>query len=379
MTDAARLVKFLDQKILASSGVDSLEEIIKMFLIKLFDEIRNDNKYFKDAKFDNTNKTLLIASKEYPGIVAEKKFLLDEKVLHNCLAEVSKVTLFKESSEAFDTAIEYLLPHAHRGSRGQFMTPRHICQEVIKLLAPKVGESFLDPACGSGGFLEHAILFQSPKSRSEYANKRIHGSDYDEKMTRLARLTCLKNSKTDGNIRVENSLSKEDRENFYDIVVSNPPYGGKITDSEVLKSFSLSKDSKGKTKQTDKHILFLEKCIRLAKPGGKICIILPQGILNNARMERVHAYIFKTCRVIGVISLPQSTFMPHTNVKTSILVLKKWKGKNLEDYNVFMNISKKSGKDKKGKLIVKNNKIDHDFDNIQEKFKIFIKEEKLSW
>lgn len=379
MTDITQIVKSLDQKILASSGVDSLEEIIKIFLIKLFDEIKNDNKYFKARQFETANEILLKASKEYPGITMGSKFLIDKKVLSDCLTEISHVTLFKESSKVFDTAIECLLPHVHRGSRGQFMTPRHLCTEMVKLLAPKVDESFLDPACGSGGFLEHAILFQSPSSRIKYTKDYIHGSDYDERMTRLARLVCLKNAKTEGNITVENSLSKKGNESVYDIIATNPPYGGKITDPEVLQVYELSKDKKGNTKPTDKHVLFLEKCVRLAKPGGKICIIVPQGVHNNARMEKVHSHIFKTCRLVGVISLSQNTFMPHTNVKTSILILKKWEGKEEDDYKVFMEISHKSGKDKKGKLLFKGEKIDHDFDRIQKEFRFFLREEKIDW
>ena len=379
MTNTTQIVNSLDQKILADSGVDSLEEILKIFLLKLFDEIKNNNRYFQARKFDNANKMLQVATKEYPNITLSNKFLLSDKVLEECLNEISHLNLFNEGSDTFDAAIEHLLPHVHRGNRGQFMTPRYICREIINFLSPKMTDSLFDPACGSGGFLEHAILFQNKENRTNYTLKRIHGSDYDEKMTRLTRLSCLKNAKLEGDIKTENSLKKNTNKNLHDITVSNPPYGGKITDIDTLNKFELSKNKQGIPKPTDKHILFIEKCITSTNQGGKICIILPQGVLNNSRMEKVHEYIYKTCRVIGVVSLPQNTFMPHTNVKTSILILKKWDKDFKEDYRVFLDISQKSGKDKKGRILYKNKMIDHDLNEILKKLKIFLTNEKIDW
>ncbi|PIT88965.1 MAG: hypothetical protein COU27_02850 [Candidatus Levybacteria bacterium CG10_big_fil_rev_8_21_14_0_10_36_7] len=373
-----QIIKRLDQKILSTSGVDSYEEIIKILLIKLYAEIENNNRLFNTQDAEELNVFLKKADKKWPKVIKDTKFQISQSLLKECLAEVENINIFQQDASIFDSAIEYLLPHTHRGTRGQFMTPRHVVREIIEMLSPKNDEKIIDPACGSGGFLEYAILFQK-NNRKEYTEKNVFGADYDERMTRIARLITLKISGTEANISSTNSLNNIKYNNKFDIVVSNPPYGGLVSDENILKKFNISKNSKGEVQKTFRHTLFIEKCISSAKPGGRIALVLPQGVLNNTRMKKARDMMLANCRLVAVISLPQSTFMPHTNVKTSIVILEKWEGKVKKNYKVFMAISEKSGKDKKGKIILKNNNVDHDLKDIRKKFNTFRKKEDISW
>ena len=100
-------------------------------------------------------------------------------------------------------------------------------------------------------------------------------------------------------------------------------------------------------------MLFIEKCIRLVKPGGRIAIVLPQGNLNNPTSEFLRNFIFDHCRLLGCVGLQENTFRPITPTKTSVVLLQKWrseKEKN-DDYNIFMADSEKPGKDNSGNYI----------------------------
>lgn len=377
--DLVKIIKKLDHTILANTGIDSLDEILKLLLVKLYDEKHKNelNLQEEDAEVVYKKTSKLLKKAQNKWIEAHKEeILLTPQVLKVCMKELSSVEIFKTDMEIFDAAIEHLLPHTFRGNRGQFFTPRHVIKEIISMLAPRADESILDPACGSGGFLEYAILHQGKKE--DYAKKKVHGADYDTRLAKVARLTTLVASNTQVNIRCLNTISDQSLMGEFDIVICNPPYAGKITDQKVLEKFELAKNGKGKIAVTPRHILFLEKIIKATTPGGRIAVIMPQGVLNNTGMEKVHQFIFQNTRICAVVSLPQNTFMPHTNTKTSILILQKWKTKKLSDYPIFMAVSKKIGKDRKGKVVKKNGKIDHDLMRITQCFQKF-KKNKLNF
>ncbi|HLW80237.1 MAG TPA: N-6 DNA methylase, partial [Terriglobia bacterium] len=96
-----------------------------------------------------------------------------------------------------------------------------------------------------------------------------------------------------------------------------------------------------------RDILFVERCLDLLKPGGRIAIVLPQGNLNNLGTRALRAYIATRARLLAVVGLHVNTFKPFTGTKTSVLLLQKWgglAGEQLKDYSVFLATSERSGK-----------------------------------
>ena len=272
---------------------------------------------------------------------------------------------------------------------------------AIKMLNPKVDEYIIDPACGSGGFLLHTMYWiwdkylveALKKGRTDYANQYLFGFDFDDNMRRISQALMLIAGdgkhhifKRDGldardwrteqadearvaikrnNLLAEFKNPAEDEENKktfrylnFDVLLTNPPFAGEITDSGLLRQYEFAK-KKGKLKlRMERHLLFIERSLDTLKPGGRLAIVLPQGVLNNTNMEWVRKWLFEKARILAVVGLHQNTFkLPApakgAGTKTSVLFLQKWnKNEKLsKDYPIFMAVSKKSGKDNSGEYI----------------------------
>jgi type I restriction enzyme M protein len=207
----------------------------------------------------------------------------------------------------------------------------------------------------------------------------------------------------------ENSKQEEENRKTYrylnfDILMTNPPFAGEITDSGLLRQYEFAKKN-GKLKQkVERHLLFIERSLDTLRPGGRMAIVLPQGVYNNTGMEWLRLWFFEKARILAVVGLEGNTFkLPApakgTGTKTSVLFLKKWKEDEepLEDYPIFMAVSKKSGKDNSGEYIFLDEKgrrikseggifetsgklrLDDDLDEIAEAFIKFAKKEKFEW
>lgn len=351
-----------------------------------------------------------------------------------CVGELEKVKLLDANLEIIDRAFEYLLPDVAKGKRGQYFTPRHVIDMAVKMLNPKRHEYVIDPASGSGGFLIHSMRWvwdhlpdsYSKETRIDYAKQYIYGIDFDDKPVKISRALMLIAGDGRSHVFKLNSLNpkewqgddeeklraraelqqrlhqfsnydkdRENKENFkyfdFDLLLTNPPFAGEIIDRTVLNSYELAKNDKGKLRnKMERHILFIERALNLVKSGGRLAIVLPQGVLNNTNMEYIRNWIFDKARILAVVGLQVNTFKPHTGTKTSVLFLQKWvEGeKPLDDYPIFMAVSKKSGKDNSGDYVYrkdengeiafdsKGNKVlDHDLDEIADSFIGFAKKE----
>src|SRR3989339_99976 len=440
--DLVKILKILEELVLAGAGVDSFNEIFKLIYAKLFDEKearkRLDNEvYFRQSAdpkitFEVVNKLFQNACNEWPGIFnAHEKIELSPNHLSVCVDEFSKIKLLDANLEVIDAAFEYLLPDVAKGKRGQYFTPRHVIEMAVKMLDPKDDEYIIDPACGSGGFLVHAMrhvwnnaLKHADKAAQiDYARKFIYGIDFDDKPVKIARAMMLIAGDGRSHILKLNSLNtkewqgdesekeraraelrerlhkfedydkdKNNKDNFkyfdYDILLSNPPFAGEIHETPLLKEYDLAKNDKGKLRnKMERHILFIERSLELVRPGGRLAIVLPQGVFNNSNMEYARDYLLDKARILAVVGLEGNTFKPHAGVKTSVIFLQKRNEKETppKDYPIFMAVSKKSGKDNSGDYVYRKDKdgqlvfdgqgkkiLEHDLDNIADEYLKFI-------
>ena len=263
-----------------------------------------------------------------------------------------------------------------------------------KIISPKQGEKILDPAAGSGAFLYHAFM-----NDTSIKAKDLWGFDFDNVATRVAKLLMYVSGLGEAHIFRLNSLVKNNRsakgenittiedmlridkqKELFDVIMTNPPFAGEITEPEILDSYFVSA---GKNK-IERDVLFIERCIELLKPNGRMSIVLPDNIFGSKETEDLRKWINEKCRIIAVVGIPRNTFMPHTAVKTSILFLQKREKKSKNEEDIFFAISEKPGKDGRGNIIYKNDKqtwaeIDHDLNDILVEFCKFKETEKIGW
>jgi len=450
--DLKKIIKNLEELVLAGSGEDSFTEIFKLIYTKLYDEKmaehRDDKElYFRKTKdanqtYDNINRIFREAINEWPGIFNQyDKIELSPHHLSICIAGFEQIKLLHADLAIMDHAFEYLITSISKGDRGQYFTPRNVVDMTIRMLNPQKNEYVIDPACGSAGFLVHTMNYikeklvkgtsdYSDQELINYAKKYIYGIDFDEKSVKIARAIMLIAGDGKSHVLKLNSLdtrewqgeerergharhelrdrlhhfedytkNKENEENFqdmdFDILLTNPPFAGEIKDQVLLRKYDLAHNDKNKVRnKVERHILFIERCLDMLKPDGRMAIVLPQGVLNNTNMQYIRKWIFDKARILAVVGLHGNTFKPHTGTKTSVIFLQKWveSEKPLADYPIFMAVSQKSGKDNSGdsvfkkdengqKIFIGSNKpaLDDDLDQIADVFIKFASEQKFNF
>ena len=199
------------------------------------------------------------------------------------------------------------------------------------------------------------------------------------------------------------------RQFTFDVVMANPPFAGKIKQSDLLSSYELAHKTTGKMEtQVGRDLLFIERNLDFLRPGGRMAIVLPQGRFNNGTDQRVRDFIMRNCRVLAVVDLHPNTFKPHTGTRTSVLFVQKWNDDpdagplchKVDDYRIFFATQKKESvnsrgekvylrgdeglllRDAHGHFIVAHDLFNHDGrtrDGIAEAFKEFAVEEGVSF
>jgi type I restriction enzyme M protein len=154
----------------------------------------------------------------------------------------------------------------------------------------------------------------------------------------------------------------------FDVVLTNPPFGSKIPirEEKILKQFSFGHkwkfnkrfskweklnelNNKGKKAGVEPQILFIERCLQFLKIGGKMGIVLPDGIYGNDNLGYIREYLKRNTKIIAIIDVPSETFQPNTSTKTTIMIAEKIKeGEKIDDHYIFMAICETCGHDRRG-------------------------------
>jgi type I restriction enzyme M protein len=121
----------------------------------------------------------------------------------------------------------------------------------------------------------------------------------------------------------------------FDVILANPPFAGEMKDRKMLVRYELAKPAlkrAGDDKQPkeERDVLFIERILKMLKPGGRAAIVLPQGKFNNSSLAFIREWILKKARLLAVVGLHPNTFKPHTGTKTSVLFVQKYTQEQLE-------------------------------------------------
>ncbi|MDD2505320.1 MAG: N-6 DNA methylase [Bacilli bacterium] len=236
-----------------------------------------------------------------------------------------------EDSEKLGDAYEYLLSVlSAQGGLGQFRTPRHIIDFIVKVVNPNKDSKILDPACGTAGFLISAykhILEQNKNDKEQLQldyNERIKildnitGYDIEPSMVKIAEMNMFLHGCNNPKIHEYDTLTSDDRwDDKYDVILANPPFMTPKGGITPHKRFSV--------KANRSEVLFVDYIMEHLKRDGRAGIIVPEGIVfqtSNAYKD-LRKQLIDSNSLYAVISLPSGVFQPYSGVKTSILLLYK--------------------------------------------------------
>ena len=213
------------------------------------------------------------------------------------------------------------------GNAGEYYTPRAVTAFMADRIDPKPGETLFDPACGTGGFLTSALRHM----RARYVKRpgderRMQAGLRAVEKKQLPHMLCvtnmlLHNVEDPSFVRHGNTLARSyiswERKDRVDIVLTNPPFGGKEEDG-VESNFP----QHFRTKETAD--LFLALIVRLLKPGGRAAVVLPDGSLFGEGVKtRLKEHLLEECSLHTIVRLPNSVFRPYASIGTNLLFFEK--------------------------------------------------------
>lgn len=212
------------------------------------------------------------------------------------------------------------------GNAGEYYTPRAVTAFMVQQIDPKPGEILFDPACGTGGFLTCAMRHM----RDAYVKRPEHEALMQASLRAvekkpLPHMLCVTNMLLNGVeepdfVRHDNTLARPlvswTRDERVDIVLTNPPFGGKEEDG-IEGNFPTYR-----TRETAD--LFLALIIRLLKPGGRAAVVLPDGSLFGEGIKtRLKEHLMEECNLHTIVRLPNSVFKPYASIGTNLLFFEK--------------------------------------------------------
>lgn len=276
---------------------------------------------------------------------------------------------------------EAFIGSSARGQDGQFFTPQNAVSLLVSLVNPRADEQIIDPACGSGGFLSAtARTLISQGASSKQIAQNLFGVDKDQYLVGLAsahifvatlgpaNIYCADSLKWSGEVGQPFPLKK--RLGTFDVVLTNPPFGSRIiaASREMQRTFELGYRWIRNSKTHEIHrtstlqsnvppqVLFVERCLSLVRPGGRIGIVVPESLICSSNHRYVVRYIRQHSAVRAVIGMPENLFKTSgkggTHTKTCLLFLEKKKSEaNSSRGRIFLAEAKWCGRDSRGSAI----------------------------
>jgi type I restriction enzyme M protein len=323
-------------------------------------------------------------------------------------------SLRRSPVDAKGSAFEDFLSQTQWDNLGLYITPTAVINLMVGILQPTINDFIGDPACGSARMLTHALnyvrrheferarrqnddkadginLEEPTEAFVQFRDNHLFGADISRSVMRVARVNSMMHGAQYADLRIMDSLAPlanitgalmegpPGYPGFHldglSMILTNPPWGSKVTNLSILEDFA-SRDGvtrkKGAIiKSVAQEVLFVNRCLELLNPGGKLAIILPEGIFANSSMQYVRDWILRWARLKAVISLPQATFAPiRINVKTSVVFLEKRQiplspqnqltqkiSEVDDDYDIYMARIDDIGYDASGHITVKEEEI----------------------
>ena len=386
-------------------------ELCKLIFVKISDEQkprrRGEPYQFQIKTHEPSSKLAARINELYneqkakdPEVFTES-IKVDERVLRTVVSHLEEINLNKTDLDVKGVAFEQFMDGFFKGDFGQYFTPRPVIEFAVKMMKPEHDWDVLDPACGSGGFLLHALdymrkqageYFDKETEPNEYrdywhnfAAKHLFGIEINDEIARVAKMNMIVHDDGHTNVISFDALDSIDKmheknrgfeADKFDLIITNPPFGSKINSAEkpYLSTYELGNTYNAKgvakpRKNQSSEVLFIERIWEFLKPDtGKAAIVLPDGILTNSSTQYVRDFVLEKFQLLAVVSLPQHAFAHFgAGVKASVIFVRKRRENEVADENepIFMAAPELIGYDATGRATKSQ------FDEIIQKYEEF--------
>ncbi|TAG52526.1 MAG: N-6 DNA methylase [Cytophagales bacterium] len=405
------------------------KQIINLLFCKIYDEQytgKKEDVTFRAGVYEDKEivakriKDIFVQVKNRFNDVFEEEdaITLDADSIVFAVGQIQELCITESERDVIGDAFEVFVSKALKDQDGQFFTPRNVIKMMVDIIDPDEKTMIIDPACGTGGFLIESLRHVWNKVETKgkklgWSEKRLEeekqyvattyfrGIDKDSFVAKVTKAYMAIIGDGRGGIFCESSLEHpkewsnkcQDKVDLgkFDVVLSNPPFGSKIPvkEEKTLKQFTFGHkwkfdkkekkweqqtelNNKGAKAGVEPQILFIERCLQLLKVGGKLGIVLPDGVYGNDKLGYIREYLKKHTKILAIIDVPSETFQPNTSTKTTILIAEKIKeNSKIEEHFIFMAICETCGHDRRG-----NSTAEDDVSLVSEKYFEFIKSPK---
>ena len=371
----------------------AFSEMCKLIFVKIADEKDTslDDPYTfqiatgeDDAALARRIRRLYESHRARDAEVFNEEIKVGDATIVTVVAHLEGLSLSETDLDTKGVAFEKFQHDYFKGDAGQYFTPRELVQFCIDMTAPTAKDRVLDPCCGTGGFLLHALdavrkeadAKQKPGSAQhfrhwhDFAQNNLYGIEINRDIARVAKMNMIVHDDGHTNVAAGNALrpiadfmtiNAGFKPGGFDLILTNPPFGATARDVDIptLKDeFDLfnKEDAKGRRKplaQQKSEILFLERICHFLKPKtGRAAVVVPDGILTNSSLQPVRDWLLAHFQVQAVVSLPAFAFAHYgAGVKASLLFLRRLgKGETVDaDTPIFMALAEKIGYDATGR------------------------------
>lgn len=339
--------------------------------------------YIEATEYDTRVFSLKIPAYQRSRGVFNTKLRLSSPALVKVVEVLQNYDISHSDTDVKGRAFQKVINPVIRAGMGQYFTPDPVVRFMVNMSRPQISDLILDPFCGSAHFLTACLQFVRSQNRSgaekilhEFAFSKLHGIEKSDRMVRVAMTDMRLQGDGHSNIRCTDALLEfsnypDLKPSSFDLILTNPPFGS-LLGLDAVSQIGESYLSKGRN-TCPLEVLGIERSIKFLRPGGRIGIVLPDGILANRSSKYVRDWLQEEAKIRAVISLPVETFSPFgANIKTSILIARKWRKdeKKNQDYSIFIARIDDVGYDASGRA-----KNTSDLDKVAQEYEYFLLKE----
>ena len=303
----------------------AFDEMSKLMFAKLFDERRTQNGQRYAFQWGDRETDIMVADRvvDRYGVArgADSRVFTDEirsepRKIANVVKLLQHISLTRTDPDAKGRAYEQFLGEVFRGRLGQYFTRREIVELLVDMAQPNLDDTLLDPACGSGGFLVYSMkhVFGQIEAgysgddgtihrlKDEFSKNHVYGIEINEKIARVATMDMVIND--DGHTNIENRSAFDNSftnpkisNGAFTLILTNPPCGDKVRHDEHYKlgqaelgDYMLARGKTSVKQSVKSEVLFIERCNLFLQEGGRLGMVVPDGVLSNPPDTYVRQY-----------------------------------------------------------------------------------------